>query len=84
MNSSTQRLQVYWARLREFHEVHVELVERQQLLNRPWEEDFLHWVTDGEHWYLHGHLVPPAGHRRHSVTRSGWCPALARSSREER
>ncbi|MCU1681749.1 MAG: hypothetical protein JWQ81_2488 [Amycolatopsis sp.] len=81
MNSTKQRLQVCLARLREFHEVHTELVERQDLLNRPWEEDFLHWVSDGEHSYLHGHLAPPADNRRHSVTRNGWCPALARSSR---
>jgi hypothetical protein len=59
--------------LRDFHDRQVELAERQQLLNRPWEEEFLHWGQDGS---LHGHLAPP-GRRRFSTTRSGWCLALA-------
>lgn len=56
----------------------VELSERAALLNRPWEEDYLHWSPDGSGWQLHGWLVPPA-RRRRSVTGSGWCPALATS-----
>jgi len=46
-----------------------DLLERQRLLQRPWEEEFLHWSSEGQ---LHGHL-PPAG-RSHSTTSSGWCP----------
>lgn len=47
-----------------------ELQERLVLINRPWEEELLHWAEDGE---LHGRLAPPADGRRRSVTRSGWC-----------
>ena len=47
-----------------------EIQERLVLLNRPWEEEYLHWSGDT----LHGHVVPPA-RRRCSVTRSGWCAA---------
>jgi hypothetical protein len=50
--------------------------ERTWLLNHPWEEDFLHWVGDGEHRRLHGHVTPPANGRRYSVTRGGWCPGV--------
>lgn len=52
-----------------------ELEERRMLLNRPWEEDFLHWSHNGKNWHLHGHVVPPAKRRYRSTTRSGWCPA---------
>ena len=45
--------------LREFLAVQVELHERAALLDRPWEEEFLHWVGDGLE--LHGRLVPPPG-----------------------
>jgi len=34
-------------RLREFAELQVELSERRVLLNRPWEEDLLHWAHEG-------------------------------------
>jgi hypothetical protein len=51
------------------------LHERRQLLERPWEEDLLHWALDGS---LHGHLPPPADGRRRSVTSEGWCPDWAR------
>jgi hypothetical protein len=58
------------------------LQERRQLLDRPWEEDFLHWHRDGDRWVLHGHAAPPADGRRHSTTRDGWCPGgLPRSRR---
>jgi len=56
------------ARLREFTAVQLDLAERRDLRDRPWEEEFLHWATDGT---LHGHRLPPPG--RHSTTRSGWC-----------
>ena len=68
------RLRRIGAALREFDAEVTELNERQRLLNRPWEEDFLHWSYDGERWCLHGRLMPPTNGRRHSVTRSGWCP----------
>jgi hypothetical protein len=59
-----------WHWLRDSVEGQVELQERLALLNRPWAEEYLHWSAEGE---LHGHLVPPAGWRRFSVTRGGWC-----------
>jgi hypothetical protein len=63
-----------WRVLRDFFAIQVELHERAALMNRPWEEDLLHWAGDGT--ALHGWLVPPAGHHR-STTRGGWCPGLA-------
>jgi hypothetical protein len=60
-----------WQGLRRFCSEQVEIQERLLLINRPWEEEYLHWV-DGE---LHGSVVPPADRRRRSVTRGGWCPA---------
>lgn len=60
-------------RLREFLAKQGRLYERQALLNRPWEKDFLHWSWDGQRWQLHGHLSPPGDGRRRSVTRGGWC-----------
>jgi hypothetical protein len=55
-----------------------ELVERRDLLNRPWEEEFLHWARDERGERLHGHLIPPAQRRARSVTSTGWCPGLLR------
>jgi len=55
-------LRAFWARLREFHANHAQLVERHLLVNEPWEEEFLHWSRSG---LLHGSYVPP---------RDGWCP----------
>ncbi len=60
-------------RLREVVRNVVELEERRDLLNRPWEEDSLHWGRDGR---LHGHTMPSAGGRPRGVTSSGWCPGL--------
>lgn len=60
-----------------------ELAQRQNLLNRPWEEDLLHWAHDGDEWHLHGRLAPPR-HGRHSTTSSGWCPGLAARERAAR
>lgn len=59
---------------------HRELLERHQLLDRPWEEDLLHWSHDGQHWRLHGHVLPPPNRRRRSTTRTGWCPATTTPS----
>jgi len=75
--SSVKRLAsrlVAW--LRERKDVQLELCERRVLLNRPWEEDFVHWAYDGSGWHLHGHLLPPRGKGRRSTTSRGWCPAL--------
>jgi hypothetical protein len=63
----------FLTRVREFLATQAELAQRQDLLNRPWEEELLHWSCDGQ---LHGHLVPPPGRRRHSTTSTGWCPGL--------
>lgn len=71
MTCSPSRLaRSLWSRLREFHANQVELVERQQLVNQPWEEEFLHWSRHGE---LHGQYLPPRKHGG-STTRRGWCP----------
>ena len=67
-----------WRALREFYAGYERIHERQQLLNRPWEEEFLHFARDGR---LHGHLPPPEDNRRHSVTSDGWCPGWARETR---
>jgi hypothetical protein len=58
-----------WRAVREFWAVQVELQERLVLLNRPWEQELLHWC-DGE---LHGCVAPPSDGRRRSVTAGGWC-----------
>lgn len=57
-----------------------ELEQRRALLDRPWEEEFLHWAADGS---LHGHRVPPATRRgrSRSTTTGGWCPGLRRPER---
>ena len=55
-----------------------ELEERRDLLNRPWEEEFLHWAYDGQQWRLHGHRMPVPGKRGRSITSTGWCPGLLR------
>lgn len=52
----------------------VELQERAALLNRPWEEEFLHWSGEGPDRRLHGTVPPPRSRRRLSVTARGWCP----------
>jgi hypothetical protein len=62
-----------WSKLREFLAVQVELHERMALLDRPWEEEFLHWCG-GE---LHGWRLPPPG-RRIGTTRDGWCTGRGR------
>jgi hypothetical protein len=73
MSTSTLRqLSRLLAALRKIRSETAELTERQDLLNRPWAEKFLHWAQDGT---LHGRLAPPSRHFR-STTRSGWCPGL--------
>jgi hypothetical protein len=54
-----------------------ELHERRWLLHHPWEEDYLHWVGEGEQRRLHGTVPPPQDGRPHSTTRGGWCRGLA-------
>jgi hypothetical protein len=61
------------AAVRRFWAEQAEIQERIVLLNRPWEEDYLHWSGEGAQADLHGRLLPPSGRRR-GVTRSGWCP----------
>lgn len=63
---SARWVKASWAEYTEFH-------ERKGLLQRPWEEELLHWSFNGQRWELHGHLPPPRGRRR-SSTSSGWCP----------
>ena len=63
-----------WEGLRHFLAVQAELHERAALLDRPWEEDLLHWAHGGTH--LHGTLAPPT-RGRWSTTRSGWCPGCS-------
>jgi hypothetical protein len=61
-----------WVRsLRFFFEMEAMIDERLALLERPEEEDLLHWSRSEK---LHGCLLPPADGRRHSVTSDGWCP----------
>jgi hypothetical protein len=55
-----------------------ELEERRSLLDRPWEEDLLHWARGDQGWQLHGQFVPPARRRTSSVTSRGWCPRMSR------
>jgi hypothetical protein len=57
------------------------LHERRQLLDRPWEEDLLHWHREGDSWQLHGEHAPPADGRRRSTTSDGWCPGAIPGSR---
>jgi hypothetical protein len=71
-------------RIRRFVADQAELHERLALLNRPWEETFLHWSGDADDLHLHGHVSPPRDGRRRSVTRGGWCPGLAREEHELR
>jgi hypothetical protein len=66
-----------WRALRTFWAGQVELQERLLLINRPWEEELLHWA-DGE---LHGAVAPPADGRRRSVTGRGWCPGAQLAAR---
>jgi hypothetical protein len=66
--------------LRKFCAGYARIHERQSLLNRPWEEDFLHFARDGS---LHGHLLSSPDGRRRSVTSDGWCPGPPGPSQAE-
>jgi hypothetical protein len=59
-----------------------EQYERIWLLQHPWEEDYLHWVGQGEERRLHGSTPPPQDGRRYSVTHGGWCRGLAAEARQ--
>lgn len=72
------RLRAAAGALRRFWSEQSELQQRMALLDRPWEEEFLHWVGEGDSRRLHGHLPPPNGRRRLSVTSGGWCTGLRR------
>lgn len=54
-----------------------ELEQRRVLIDRPWEEDILHWVREQDGWGLHGHL-PPSRARCPCPTSTGWCLGRAR------
>jgi hypothetical protein len=69
-------VQRIWQALRGFAAEQRELCERMQLLDRPWEAQFLHWSGTGELAELHGTTVPPRG-RRLGVTAGGWCACRA-------
>ena len=62
----------FFAAVRRFWAEQAEIHERIVLLNRPWEEEYLHWSGAGEQACLHGQLLPPDG-RCHGATRGGWC-----------
>ena len=71
---------MWWDRWRTFCAETCELQERLLLINRPWEEELLHWAGGEDEGRLHGRRVPPPGRRRHSVTSRGWCPGGAVSA----
>jgi|GEM_PF-6940677 len=62
-----------WRAVGRFLAEQTELQERLALLNRPWEQRYLHWAGDGFDSRLHGEVPPPTG-RRYGVTARGWCP----------
>jgi hypothetical protein len=61
-----------WTALKQGTEDQKYLSEKQALLDRPWEEDFLHFGLDGS---IHGRFVPP-NNRRLSTTADGWCTGV--------
>jgi hypothetical protein len=71
--------------LRQFAATQRELEERRRLLDRPWEEDLLHWHRDADGSVtLHGEVPPPRDGRRRSTTPEGWCPgSLPRARRAQ-
>jgi hypothetical protein len=68
----------FWGALRDGVADSAELQERMALRNRPWAEEYLHWVEGADGPELHGTLMPPRGWRRFSVTHGGWCQARQR------
>ncbi len=67
-----------WRAFRHFYATQEQMYERLGLLNRPWEEEFLHWSQAG---HLHGHRIPPDDGRRRSTATDGWCPGMKACSR---
>jgi hypothetical protein len=65
-----------WEALARFWAEQKEIGERLTLLDRPWEERYLHWAWEGGELVLHGELVPST-RRRMSTTRGGWCRRAA-------
>lgn len=65
-----------WSALARFWAEQKEFSERLSLLDRPWEEHYLHWASEGGEPVLHGDLVPST-RRRMSTTRGGWCRRCA-------
>jgi hypothetical protein len=72
LRSAFRSLRVFWTGYKQIH-------ERQQLRNRPWKEDLLHFGIDGR---LHGHIPPPNDGRRNSSTSDGWCTGCARLTKK--
>jgi hypothetical protein len=68
------RIRRLLAAVHEHVAVLLELSERQDLLNRPWEREYMHWSNRDGCWRLHGHRAVPDDGRRRGVTRGGWCP----------
>lgn len=56
----------------------IEWQERLLLINRPWEEDMLHWGRDD---HVHGTIAPPGD--GHSTTSTGWCLGCSSRRRDE-
>jgi hypothetical protein len=65
-----------WEALSRFWAEQKEMSERVSLMERPWEEQYLHWALEGGRYVLHGDLVPSA-RRRMSTTHGGWCQGAA-------
>ena len=65
------------AALRDAAAEQAEIRDRMWLLDNPWEEDYLHWVGEGDDRRLHGRIPPPQDGRQHSTSRDGWCRGLA-------
>ena len=65
-----------WSALARLWAEQKEISERLSLLDRPWEERYLHWAFEGGEYVLHGDLVPST-RRRMSTTRGGWCRRAA-------
>ncbi|MEJ2867161.1 hypothetical protein WCD74_05250 [Actinomycetospora sp. OC33-EN08] len=69
-------MKLTWDALTRFWAEQQELSERRHLLDRPWEERFLHWAWEDGGYVLHGELLP-SSRRRMSTTRGGWCRRAA-------
>ncbi|GAA4848790.1 hypothetical protein GCM10023201_46020 [Actinomycetospora corticicola] len=65
-----------WSGLARFWAEQKEMSERLSLLERPWEEQYLHWAFEDGEIVLHGEFMP-SRKRRMSTTRGGWCRRAA-------